>query len=90
MRSPIALMIDDFLQHMSLCIIKKIFEREDICCLFASKVNSSDAGVYAMQAMHLGGIVLFQESELARMDEFINMARSSASGLVLSRLWKMQ
>ena len=86
-RSPIALMIDDFLQHMSLCITKKIFEREDIYCLIASKVNSSDAGVYAM---HLGGIVLFQESEPARMDEFINMARSSASGLVLSRLWKMQ
>lgn len=77
-RSPIALMIDDFLQHMSLGIIKKILEREDIYCLIASKVNSSDAGVYAMQAiqaMHLEGIVLFQESEPARMDEFINMAQ---------------
>ena len=77
-RSPIALIIDDFLQHMSLGIIKKILEKEGIYCLIASKVNSSDAGVYAMQAiqaMHLGGIVLFQESEPARMDEFINMAQ---------------
>ena len=77
-RSPIALMIDDFLQHMSLGIIKKILEKEGIYCLIASKVSSSDAGVYAMQAiqaMHLGGIVLFQESEPARMDEFINMAQ---------------
>ena len=78
-RSPIALMIDDFLQHMSLSIIKKILEREGIYCLIASKVNSSDAGVYAMQAiqaMHLGGIVLFQESEPAMMDEFISMAQT--------------
>ena len=77
-RSPIVLMIDDFLQHMSFGIIKKILEKEGIYCLIASKVNSSDAGVYAMQAiqaMHLGGIVLFQESEPARMDEFINMAQ---------------
>ena len=77
-RSPIVLMIDDFLQHMSFGIIKKILEKEGIYCLIASKVSSSDAGVYAMQAiqaMHLGGIVLFQESEPARMDEFINMAQ---------------
>ena len=77
-KSPIALIIDDFLQHMSLGIIKKILERDGIYCLIASKVSSSDAGVYAMQAiqaMHLGGIVLFQESEPAMMDEFISMAQ---------------
>lgn len=75
-KSPISLIIDVFLQHMSLGIIKKILEKEGIYCLIASKVNSSDAGVYAMHAIHLGGIVLFQESEPARMDEFINMAQT--------------
>lgn len=77
-KSPIVLIIDDFLQHMSLNIIKKILEKEGIYCLIGSKVNSGDAGVYAMQAIqaiHLGGIVLFQENEPAMMDEFIRMAQ---------------
>ena len=77
-KSPIAIMIDDFLQHMSLGIIKRLLEEEGIYCLIGSEMDSTDAGVYAMQAiqaMHLGGIVLFQESEPARMDEFINMAQ---------------
>ncbi len=77
-KSPIAIMIDDFLQHMSLGIIKSLLEKEGIYCLLGSEMNSDDAGVYAMQAiqaMHLGGIVLFSESAPAKMDKFINMAQ---------------
>ena len=77
-RSPIAIMIDDFLQHMSLGIIKRLLEMEGIYCLIGSEMNSNDAGVYAMQAlqaMHLGGIVLFSESNPVKMDEFIKMAQ---------------
>ena len=70
--------IDDFLQHMSLGIIKMLQKKEGIYCLIGSEMNSDDAGVYAMQAiqaMHLGGIVLFSESAPAKMDKFINMAQ---------------
>ena len=77
-KSPIAIMIDDFLQHMSLGIIKRLLEEEGIYCLIGSEMNSDDAGVYAMQAiqaMHLGGIVLFSESYPVKMDSFINMAQ---------------
>ena len=77
-KSPIAIMIDDFLQHMSLGIIKSLLEKEGIYCLLGSEMNSDDAGVYAMQAiqaMHLGGIVLFPESNPVKMDSFINMAQ---------------
>ncbi|HIS14044.1 MAG TPA: AAA family ATPase [Candidatus Ornithospirochaeta stercorigallinarum] len=77
-KSPIAIMIDDFLQHMSLGIIKRLLEEEGIYCLIGSEMNSDDAGVYAMQAiqaMHLGGIVLFPESNPVKMDWFINMAQ---------------
>ena len=77
-KSPIAIMIDDFLQHMSLGIINRLLEGEGIYCLIGSEMNSDDAGVYAMQAiqaMHLGGIVLFSESNPMKMDEFINMAQ---------------
>ena len=77
-KSPIAIMIDDFLQHMSLGIIKRLLEEEGIYCLIGSEMDSTDAGVYAMQAiqaMHLGGIVLFSESNPAKMDGFINMAQ---------------
>ena len=77
-KSPIAIMIDDFLQHMSLGIIKRLLEEKGIYCLIGSEMNSDDAGVYAMQAiqaMHLGGIVLFSESYPVKMDSFINMAQ---------------
>ena len=77
-KSPIAIMIDDFLQHMSLGIIKRLLEEKGIYCLIGSEMNSDDAGVYAMQAiqaMHLGGIVLFSESNPVKMDSFINMAQ---------------
>ena len=77
-KSPIAIMIDDFLQHMNLGIIKRLLEEEGIYCLIGSEMNSDDAGEYAMQAiqaMHLGGIVLFSESAPAKMDKFINMAQ---------------
>ena len=77
-KSPIAIMIDDFLQHMSLGIIKKLLEEEGIYCLIGSEMNSDDAGVYAMQAiqaMNLEGIVLFSESAPVKMDKFINMAQ---------------
>lgn len=77
-KSPIAIMIDDFLQHMSLGIIKRLLEEEGIYCLIGSEMNSNDAGGYAMQAiqaMHLGGIVLFSESNPVKMDDFINMAQ---------------
>ncbi len=72
-KSPIAIVIDDFLQHMSLGIIKMLLKKEGIYCLIGSEMNSDDAGVYAMQAiqaMHLGGIVLFSESAPAKMDRF--------------------
>ena len=77
-KSPIAIMIDDFLQHMSLGIIKRLLEEEGIYCLIGSEMNSDDAGVYAMQAiqaMHHGGIVLFPEGNPVKMDSFINMAQ---------------
>ena len=77
-KSPIAIMIDDFLQHMSLGIIKKLLEEEGIYCLIGSEMNSDDAEVYAMQAiqaMNLEGIVLFSESAPVKMDKFINMAQ---------------
>jgi DTW domain-containing protein YfiP len=77
-KSPIAIMIDDFLQHMSLGIIKRLLEEEGIYCLIGSEMDSNDAGVYAMQAiqaMHLGGIVLFPEGNPVKMDGFINMAQ---------------
>lgn len=77
-KSPIAIVIDDFLPYMSLGIIKKLLEEEGIYCLIGSEMNSDDAGVYAMQAiqaMHLGGIVLFSESNPVKMDSFINMAQ---------------
>ena len=77
-KSPIAIMIDDFLQHVSLGIIKRLLEEEGIYCLIGSEMNSDDAGVYAMQAiqaMHLEGIVLFSESAPVKMDKFINMAQ---------------
>ena len=74
-KSPIAIMIDDFLQHMSLGIIKSLLEKEGIYCLIGSEMNSNDSGVYAMQAMHLGGIVLFSESNPVKMEYFIEMAQ---------------
>ena len=43
-KSPIAIMIDDFLQHMSLGIIKRLLEEEGIYCLIGSEMNSDDAG----------------------------------------------
>ena len=42
-KSPIAIMIDDFLQHMGLGIIKRLLEREGIYCLIGSEMNSDDA-----------------------------------------------
>ena len=77
-KSPIALTIDDFLQHMSLGIIKLILEKEGIYCLIGSKMLSDDSGVYAMQAiqaMHLEGIAIFPEGKPSAMAEFINMAQ---------------
>ena len=78
-KSPIAIMIDDFLQHLSLGIIKQILEAEGIYCLIGSEMRSNDAGIYAMQAiqaMHLDGIALFQDSNPVKMDSFIKMAQS--------------
>lgn len=77
-KSPIKILIDDCLQGMSIGIVKHLLEKEGIYCLIASIPSSSDVGIYAMQAiqaMHLGGIVLFQECTDSVMDKFINMAQ---------------
>lgn len=76
--SPLAFMVCDFLKNMSLEIVMNLLNQEGIQCKIAAKLDSDDAGAYAVQAieaMKLGKIVLFSENRPAHLDRFVKMAQ---------------
>ena len=77
-KSPIYLRIKEFFQDMSLEIVKHLLEKEGIYCLIGSEVDGEESLVYAMQALqaiHLEGIVLFQESNPLKIKAFTAIAQ---------------